>query len=300
MRNWDDMRVFLAVARVGSLTAAGQRLRMDAATVGRRITRLELETGTVLFVRSPQGFTLTEAGQALTGPAEAAEAAMVQANSRVTGSAGLTGTIRVGAPDGCANFLLPQVCARIGAANPGLDVQILALPRVADLARREADIAITVSRPQTGRLLAEELTQYRLSLAASEDWVAANGLPGSLAELRGARMIGYIPEILFDAELDYLSGLGLTGVPLASNSVSVQLNWVRAGAGVAVVHDFALPMAPELGRLLSHEVALTRTYWMLRPWGAAKDARLERFARQLRDGVRAELNHLEGRIRDFG
>ncbi len=293
------MRVFLAVARAGSLTGAGQRLRMDAATVGRRIARLEHATGAALFVKSPQGYTLTEAGQALTGPAEAAEAAIGDATAGVTGGHELTGTIRIGAPDGCANYLLPQVCARIAEANPGLEVQIVALPRVADLARREADLAITVSRPKTGRLMAEKLTDYRLSLVASEAWVVANGLPGGLEALKTARMIGYIPEILFDAELDYLSELGVTRVTLASNSVSVQLNWVRAGAGLAVVHDFALPSAPELGRVLSRDVALTRTYWMLRPAGAEKDARLGRFAGLLRDEIRAELTRLETQIRDF-
>lgn len=299
MRNWDDMRVFLAVARTGSLTGAGARLRMDPATVGRRVARLEHASGAALFVKSPQGYALTETGQALTGPAEAAEAAMREASTRMTGRQGLTGAIRLGAPDGCANYLLPRVCAAIADENPGLEVQIVALPRVADIARREADIAIAVSRPKTGRLLAEELATYRLSLAVSDSWVAANGLPDSREALKKARMIGYIPELLFDAELDYLAELGLTGVALASNSVSVQLNWARAGAGVAVVHDFALPTAPELGRILSRDVALHRTYWMLRPDGAARDARLERFATLLRAGVQAELHRLETKIRDF-
>lgn len=300
MRNWDDMRVFLAVARTGSLTGAGQRLRLDAATVGRRIARLEDVTGASLFVKSPQGYALTERGQALLGPAEAAEAAMDEANVRLTGGQGLTGTIRIGAPDGCANYLLPQVCAAIVDENPGLEVQILALPRVADLARREADIAITVSPPKSERLVAEALTQYRLSLVASEAWVTAHGVPSDVSALRDAKMVGYIPEILFDPELDYLATLGLPRVALASNSVSVQLNWVRTGAGLAVVHDFALPTAPELGRVLRHKIALTRKYWMLRPAGAEKDARLQRFADMLRAGIRSELSHLETKIRDFG
>ena len=293
------MRVFLAVAREGSLTAAGQRLRLDAATVGRRISRLEYEMGTTLFVKSPQGYTPTEAGQALTGPAEAAEAAMTAANSSVTGAHELSGTIRIGAPDGCANFLLPQVCARMVEANPGLEVQIMALPRVADLARREADIAIAVSPPKTGRVQVDKLADYRLSLAASEAWVAAHGLPADLAALQSARMIGYIPEILFDSELDYLTGLGLSRVALASNSVAVQFNWVRSGAGIAVVHEFALPTAPELGRILKDQLSLTRTYWMLRPADTTKDARLSRFAALLAVETQAELGRLQTKIRDF-
>ncbi|MEM6610407.1 MAG: LysR family transcriptional regulator [Pseudomonadota bacterium] len=294
------MRIFLAVARRESLTRAGQILRMDAATVGRRIARLEHATGTSLFLKSPQGYTLTESGQALVADAEAAEAAMEQASSRLTGREGLSGTFRIGAPDGCANYLLPQVCADIAAENPGIEVQILALPRVVDLSRREADLAITVSQPKTGRILAERLADYRLSLAASEAWIAAHGLPSQLSDLRGARMIGYIPDMIFDAELDYLAELGLTHVPLASNAVSVQLNWARTGAGLAVVHDFALRAAPELRRILADKVALRRTFWMLRPAGGQRDARLARFAERLAHGVRAELTRLEGHARDFG
>ena len=300
MRNWDDMRVFLAVSRTGSLTGAGKRLRMDAATVGRRIARLEERSGAALFVKSPQGYTLTETGQALVADAEAAEAAMDQAQNRLTGREGLSGIFRIGAPDGCANYLLPQVCADIAAENPGLEVQIVALPRVVDLSRREADLAITVSQPKSGRLQAEKLTDYHLSLAASDAWVAAHGLPGTLADLRDSRMIGYIPDMIFDAELDYLNELGLGPVALASNSVSVQLNWVRTGAGLAVVHDFALPAAPELGRILTDTVSLQRTFWLLRPPGSEKDARLGRFATRLSHGVRTELSCLESKARDFG
>ncbi|MGP1355289.1 LysR substrate-binding domain-containing protein, partial [Roseicyclus sp.] len=225
--------------------------------------------------------------------AEAAEAALRDGREAAGGGAGgLTGAIRIGAPDGCANYLLPQVCARIGAEHPDLDIQILALPRVVNLSRREADLAIAVSPPKTDRLRAEKLSDYRLSLAATEACLAREGTPASAADLVGARMIGYIPDMIFDAELDYLAGLGVVRVPLASNAVSVQLNFARAGAGLAIVHDFALPFAPELVRVLPDVVSLRRTFWLVSHAGP-RDARLDRFATLLRDGVRAELLRLE-------
>lgn len=296
MRNWDDMRVFLATARNESLTGAGRDLRLDPATVGRRIGRLEESLGVTLFIRSQQGYALTEAGQKLLGHAEQAEQALRAGLGQATGAGeGLSGTIRIGAPDGCANYLLPQICARIAAQHPGLDIQILALPRVVNLSRREADLAIAVSRPETDRLRAEKLSDYRLSLAASSDWIARHGAPRSAADLGSARMIGYIPDMIFDAELDYLSALGVTRVPVASNSISVQLNLARSGAGMAVVHDFALPFAPELVRLLPNEIVLRRTFWLVTHAGP-RDARLDRLAGMLRDGMRAELLRLEGSV----
>jgi DNA-binding transcriptional LysR family regulator len=292
--NWDDLRVFLAVARAEGLSGAAPRLRLDPATAGRRIARLERSLGAVLFAKSPQGYTLTEAGQRLLPQAEAAEAALADGLS--TGGQDpfgrLSGTIRIGAPDGCANYLLPQVCAAIGAEHPALDIQILALPRVVNLSRREADLAITVSPPATQRLRAEKLSDYHLSLAASREWLARNGAPQSLAALRGARMIGYIPDMIFDAELDYLAQFGITRVPLAANAVSVQLNFARRGAGLAIVHDFALPAAPELARVLPDLVRLTRTFWLVTHAGP-RDARLDRFSALLCDGLRAEITRLE-------
>lgn len=291
--DWDDMRVFLAVARAESLSGAGRLLKIDPATVGRRVARLEDAVGVRLFAKGPQGYALTEEGLRLLTHAERAEAAMEGAAEAVTGGGGLTGQIRLGAPDGCANYLLPQVLAAICDANPGLEVQIVALPRVFNLSRREADMAIGVSRPEAGRLRVQKLTDYRLHFAASRDYLARHPPIRSRADLTGHRMVGYIPDMIFDKELDYLSGLGVGAVALASNSVSVQLNWLRAGAGVGVVHDFALPSAPELVRLVPDEVALERSFWLIRHEADGRAERLTRFADLLVQGVRKEVQRLE-------
>ena len=120
--DWDDMRIFLSVVREESLSGAARRLRMDPATVGRRIARLEADMGVALFLKSPQGYQTTESGARLTRHAEAAEQAMTGAVEEVRGEAqGLEGTIRLGAPDGCATYLLPQVTERIIRENPGLE-----------------------------------------------------------------------------------------------------------------------------------------------------------------------------------
>jgi DNA-binding transcriptional LysR family regulator len=292
--NWDDLRIFLAVARDESLSAAGRRLRMDAATVGRRVARLEEGLGAPLFAKSPQGYALTEAGTRLVTFAEEAEQAASQASEALRGRAeGLSGQIRIGAPDGCANFLLPQVCARISDHNPDLDVQIVALPRVVNLSRREVDLAIAVSPPSAGRLVVQKITDYRLHLAASDDYLARNAPISGPDDLRGHRIVGYIPDMIFDKELDYLGELGLTRVPLASNSVAVQFHWLRQGAGLGIVHDFALPAARGLRLVLPEVIALTRSFYLVRH---ADDRRLERqtrFADALLGGMRAELARLE-------
>ena len=291
--DWDDLRVFLAVARSESLSGAGKTLKLDPATVGRRIARLEDAMAARLFLKSPQGYTLTDQGTGLIAHAERAETAMLGAREALSGPEGLTGQIRIGAPDGCANYLLPQVLASICDENPGLEVQIVALPRVFNLSKREADLAIAVSRPEAGRLNVQKLTDYQLHLAASRDYLAQHPAISDSSQLRDHRLIGYIPDMIFDKELDYLSNIGAGVPPLASNSVSVQLNWLRYGAGIGVVHDFALPSAPELVKVLPGAVHLTRSFWLIRHADDARADRLNRFAVRLGDGIRTEVQRLE-------
>ena len=297
MIDWDDMRVFLALARMESLGRAGQQLRLDPATVGRRIARLEEGLGRRLFTRSHQGYALTDEGARLLPHAVAAENTMAAAAQEAgEASTGLSGQIRVGAPDGCANYLLPQVIATICEANPALDVQIIALPRVFNLSRREADMAIGVSAPQTGRLSVQKISDYRLHLAASTDYLSRHPPITQLTDLRQHRIIGYIPDMIFDSELDYLSELGLERVALGSNSVAVQFNFIRHGAGLGVVHDFALPSAQGLARILPDQFSLKRSFYLIRHLDDRRVSRLNRFAEILHKAIRKELAALEGQL----
>ena len=294
MGNWDDLRLFLAVAREQSLSGAGKLLRLDPATLGRRMARLEKTMQAVLFVKSPSGYALTEAGVQLLSRAEAAEQAMRQATADVVvPSDQLAGQIRIGAPDGCANYLLPQVCARLVADNPGLDIQIVALPRVFNLSRREADMAIGVSAPTAGRVVVQKIADYQLHLAAADSYLAARPAIRTVADLQGHRLVGYIPDMIFDRELDYLAELGMTRVPLASNSVSVQVNMIRQGGGVGIVHDFSLPATPGVTRILTGDVHLSRAFYLIRHEDDRRNLRLSRFAEPLAQGVRAEVAKLE-------
>ncbi|PYF12837.1 LysR family transcriptional regulator [Rhodobacter viridis] len=292
--DWDDLRVFLAVARAESLSGAGRQLKCDAATVGRRVARLEEAVGAKLFAKSPQGYALTAEGARLMPHAEAAEAAFAGAAEELSGGAGqITGQLRIGAPDGCANYLLPQVCAAICDAHPGLEIQIVALPRVFNLSKREADMAIAVSPPSAGRLTVQKLVDYQLHLAAHEAYLRRHPPITERAQLKGHRIVGYIPDMIFDKELDYLAQTGADKVELASNSVSVQMQMLRAGAGLGIVHDFALPFTPGVVRVLPEDIALSRAFWLIRHADDRRSERLDRLAEALGRGMRREVARLE-------
>ncbi|MCK8464807.1 LysR family transcriptional regulator [Aliiroseovarius sp. S1339] len=292
--DWNDLRVFLAVARAESLSRAGQVLKRDAATVGRRVAKLERDLGQPLFTKSPQGYALTEAGSRLLSHAERAEQAVLSGVDELAGQSGqLSGQVRIGATDGCASYILPQVCAAIQKEHPELELQIVALPRVINLSKREADMAITVSPPQTGRITVQKITDYHLHLAAAQEYLADAAPLVTLDDLSAHPMVGYIQDMIFYPELDFLTGMGIERVALASNLVSVQLGMVRQGGGVGITHDFILPFAPNLQRVLMDQVSITRSFYLIRHEG---DARVERFARvaeELARGIRNEVARLE-------
>lgn len=291
--DWDDLRIFLAVARAESLSGAGRRLAIDASTVGRRIARLEAALGAKLFVKTPQGYDLAPEGERLLPHAEAAESALTGAREALSGPGDLTGQLRIGAPDGCANYLLPQVCSRLCEMHAGLEIQIVALPRVFNLSRREADMAIAVSQPQAGRLMVQRLTDYQLHLAGHEDYLGRHPPIRRPEDLRGHRMIGYISDMIFDRELDYLAETGAEWAQLTSNSVSVQMQAIRAGAGLGIVHDFAIPFCPGVRRVLTAQISLTRSFWLIRHADDRRSERMTRLADALGQGIRAEVARLQ-------
>ena len=291
---WDDLKVFLAVARQDSLSGAGRVLKVDPATVGRRIARLESAYGAPLFAKSPTGYALTDAGQRLMSHAVRMEQAMEDAAEEMMGTTGgLTGQIRIGAPDGSANFLLPQVLEQISDANPELDIQLVALPRVFNLTRREADMVVAVSPPNAGRLTVQKIADYKLHLAAAEQYLDKYPPIETLADLKGHRIVGYIQDMIFDKELDYLSETGVERVNLASNSVSVQINWIRHGSGIGIMHDFAMPWTQGLRKILTEQVSLTRSFYLVRHEDDRRLERLNRFAASLVDSLRQEVARLE-------
>ena len=291
---WDDLRVFLAVAREESLSAAGRRLKVDPATVGRRVARLETDMGAPLFVKSPSGYAMTDAGQRLLVHAVRIEQSLQEATEEMSGSGGgMSGQIRIGAPDGAANYLLPQVCAQIAKENPDLEIQIVALPRVVNLSKREADLVVAVSPPTAGKLTVQKITDYKLHLAAAR-WYLRNAPPvDTLDDLKRHMIVGYIPDMIFDKELDYLNEAGVERVRLASNSASVQFNWVRGGHGIGIVHDFAIPSARGLVKVLPEDVSLTRSFYLIRHADDRRLERMNRFAEALCEGLRSEVAKLE-------
>src|SRR6476469_2353986 len=166
--DWDDFRFVLAIVRGGSVSAAAKQLAVDHATVIRRVDRLERHLSAKLFDRRKTGYLLTEAGQRVADSAEAMESTIVANQEAVGGSrAHLTGTVRIGAPDGFGSHFLASRLVKFVERYPDLDLQLVATARLFSLSKREADIAISLTMPKEGRVFGRKLLDYSLGLYAA-------------------------------------------------------------------------------------------------------------------------------------
>lgn len=259
--NWDDVRIFLAVARHGQILGAARSLGLNHATVARRLNALETALGSTLFTRKTNGSDLSGPGERFLIHAEAMESAMLAASQSAGADSAIEGIVRVGAPDGFGvAFLAPRI-GQLTERHQGLRIELVPVPRAFSLSRREADIAVTLERPREGRLVARKLTDYRLGLYAAQAYLDRHGTPQVLADLASHHLVGYVDDLLFSASLDYTGAfLPDWRSTLAVSTAMGQTEAVRAGAGIGILHGFMAEGDPNLVPVLSAH-SLTRAYW---------------------------------------
>ena len=287
--NWDDVRMFLAVARTGQILAASKRLGVNHATLSRRVTALEESLKTRLLIRRTNGCDLTAEGEIFLHAAERMETEMLAAQAQIGRiDTAIAGTVRVGAPDGFGvSFLAPRL-GRLTARFPELRIQLVPVPRSFSLSQREADIAITLERPEQGRLISSKLTDYTLGLYASQEYLASNGSLETIEDLKSHRRIGYVEDLIFTASLNF------TGEVMRSwdaafeiSSATGQTEAVRSSAGIGILHNYIARQYPELIRILP-ETTIRRAYWTTYHESARDLVRVRTVADFLQELVTAE------------
>lgn len=262
--NWDDLRVFLAVARSGQLLAAARRLGLNHATVSRRLGALEEALAAKLVDRRTTGCVLTPAGEKFLETAERVEGEMLAARAEIgEEDIAVAGTVRLGAPDGFGVAYLAPRLGELCMRHPDLTLQLVPVPRAVSLSRREADMAITVDRPEHGRLAARKLVDYELALFASRAYVEAAGTPRTSSELKDHALVGYVEDLVYSATLAYADEIDRAFRPRFEIASSLgQTEAVRAGAGIGILHSFIAHSDPNLIQVLP-ELTIRRTYWLV-------------------------------------
>jgi DNA-binding transcriptional LysR family regulator len=210
------------------------------------------------------GAALTAAGERFLAAAEHMETAFLHAQAEIGDvDVELTGVVRIGAPDGFSTYYLTAALRDFIERHPGILIQLVPAPQVIPLARREVDIVVVLDKPEAGRFVARKLTDYSLGIYAGAAYLEARGAPREVADLAQHRLIGYVEEYAFSTALDYVRELaGSAPTRFECTSAVTQLEALRAGLGLGVVHDYLARRFSDLERVLPERRAI-RNYWIV-------------------------------------
>jgi DNA-binding transcriptional LysR family regulator len=261
---WETLRSFLAVVSDGSLSEAARRLALTQPTVGRHIDALEAVLGATLFTRSPRGLIPTPAALDLVPHAEAMSAAAAALARAASGAAATErGTVRVTASELVGCEVLPALLANFRRLHPFIAIELALNNRQEDLLRRDADIAVRMTRPTQKALVARRIGTLRIGLYAHRDYVASFGLPSSVDDLETHCLIG------FDRDDTAFRSVGATA-PLITremfgfraDSDLAQLAALRAGVGIGGCQANLARRLPELVPVLPKALQFSIEMWL--------------------------------------
>lgn len=264
--DWNDLRYFLAVARAGTTIGAAARLRVNQSTVSRRIAALEDALKLPLFVRSTEGYRLTEAGVELLPAAQRleteAETVKRLADQRLRRLAGI---LKVTASEGLANTFLSPCLREFMDLYPEIRVEVVVADRSLDIARGEADIALRAgSQKGTGAIVVRKLRDMQWSIYAARDYAQRCGCPRSPGEMSGHAIVdGDGPVAGLPGVLWLRRHAGEDRIVAKSNSLTHLAAAVRAGLGLgALPCSFGEP-DPLLVRCIEPPSELVSPLWLV-------------------------------------
>ena len=250
--DWTLVRSFLAVLDAGSLLGAARRLGAQQPTLSRQVALLESQLGAALFERTGRGVTPTALALAIAdGARQMAQGADTLGQALAGTRAMASGTVRITTSEVAAVWLLPQVLPALQAAEPGIQIELVASNGLSNLLRREADIAVRMVRPAQASLVARKLADIPIVAAAHTDYLARAGTPREPADLLRHRLIGY------DRDDTMVRGFNQLGLPITREHFAVRTDsqvaygqLLRHGAGIGFVARYNLVQWPGVVPLL--------------------------------------------------
>jgi DNA-binding transcriptional LysR family regulator len=296
MLDWNDFRVFLTIAREHTLSGAARRLKIDQSTVGRRLTALETSVGVRLFDRTPDGYVLTAAGELARDNIEHIEDQAMAVERKLLGQdARLEGSVRLATSDSFAAWFLVRHLNRMRQRNPGVVVEIVVGNKPVNLARREADLSVRLTKPTQPNLVSRRLGVAAWALYASESYVGRRGVPNPKSGFRGHDIVGYDEELAGTAGAGWLQRHANLGrVVITSNSLLSQAAAVVAGFGVSALPCLYGDLEPRLRRL-SPGIVGHHDIWMVVHPDVSRKARVRAVMDYLVDLMQKESQLLSGK-----
>ena len=263
--DWDLVRSFVSVARLGSLSAAARELGVSQPTLSRNIQSLESDTQLNLFRRTTQGLQLTDAGRSLMEAASRMDEAADQFHRQASGlSDEVGGDVRISANDVVGVYLLPPAIKALRDEHPGLQIEIVIDNKTTNINKREADIALRMYRPTQPDLVARRLPDMALGFYAHREYVERYGEPENLEQFIKHDIIG------MDEGMEFIEGGKQMGVEfrrehfnLRTDSLLTQINLARSGAGIVGTHVGFVRHWPELVQILKWIPLPALEFWLV-------------------------------------
>ena len=268
--NWDDIKVFLEVARTERLSIAAKRLAMDASTVSRRLHKLEQQLKSQLFERTIDGHVLTNDGKKLLDSARQMEQNASQALEKITNNNQENcGKVRIGVTEAFGNFFIASHLLTLQQDFPNIQIDLLHFSRFVKISRNEADIAIAVERPKSTSMIVSKLCDYKLQLYAHPCYL--NQITEREIQLKNLgqhKWVSYVDSLLFTEELSYSKELAAhLNTPLvpsfSSTSIISQYNAIKSGLGIGILPCFIGDLDNELIKLHAPQIDIVRSFWLV-------------------------------------
>jgi len=259
--NWDDLKLFLAVARGKKLSTAANDVKMDITTVSRRIKRLEDNLGQTLFERLRSGHALTANGQELFVLAEQIETNFDSIRrTELSSSHAPSGTLRISVAEGFGAEILAPILGTFSKAYPEIEIDLVSGSGFLSLSKREADVAIGLSRSKSKYIQSELLKTYDLHLYGHPTYLENHPKISTLSDLSNHTLIDYVDDLIYSEELKYFElNLPSQRPKIRSTSIIAQKKLVQSEAGIAILPDFIA--GPSLTKILPHELQIKRQFW---------------------------------------
>lgn len=260
---WDDLRVFLEVARQGSVHAAAKRLRLDHSTVCRRVGKLESMLSVKLLNRTRKGVTVRMDAHDLLKHIENMD---VHANALedaiVRGSVGASQLVRVATMEGLASQYVARRLPALAQFDASVKLELVSIPQSVDLSRKEADVFLSFFNPRTPGLTSKRIASVAMHLYCSSSYLRRRGMPSTLAELTEHEFVGYIEELLAIDAVRWLDDLvAHPRMVFHSNSILAQCNAAIGGLGIVMLPTFVAAGVAGLQRLFP-DASVQREVWL--------------------------------------
>lgn len=253
MDHWDDVRYFLAVEREGSLLGAGRALGVNAATVGRRVERLERTLGRKLFHRTNGGYALSQDGEGLLDHARSLEAIMFDIDRSGTGSESIGGNVAVTHTEALGEPFLIPLLADFQTLHPAIRIDLIRDDRSLSLTQREADIALRLVRPHQHGLKLRRLGALQFGLYATSGYLETRGVPADVTALGRHRIISTVDTFASLGPISWWAQVAPQAPVVRSNSPSERRAAAQSGSGIALLPRIMVRpehgLCPVLGHL---------------------------------------------------